>query len=93
MITFAERFPAAKAAGRKLLVPYITGGYPGWTDCVRAAAANGADAIEIGIPFSDPVMDGPRDPAGVARRAERRGDPAGHPRRGSHARGWHSHSP
>jgi tryptophan synthase alpha chain len=59
VISFAERFPAAKAAGRKLLVPYITGGYPGWTDCVRAAAANGADAIEIGIPFSDPVMDGP----------------------------------
>jgi tryptophan synthase alpha chain len=46
-------------AGRKLLVPYITGGYPGWDDAIRAAAANGADAIEIGIPFSDPVMDGP----------------------------------
>jgi tryptophan synthase alpha chain len=45
--------------GRKLLVPYITGGYPGWEDAVRAAAANGADAVEIGIPFSDPVMDGP----------------------------------
>jgi tryptophan synthase alpha chain len=45
--------------GRKLLVPYITGGYPGWDDAIRAAAANGADAIEIGIPFSDPVMDGP----------------------------------
>ena len=45
--------------GRKLLVPYITGGFDGWTDAVRAAAANGADAIEIGIPFSDPVMDGP----------------------------------
>lgn len=59
MITFAERFPAAKAAGHKILVPYITGGYPGWADCVRAAAANGADAIEIGVPFSDPVIDGP----------------------------------
>ncbi len=46
-------------AGRKLLVPYITGGYPGWDEAMRAAAANGADAIEIGIPFSDPVMDGP----------------------------------
>ena len=32
---------------------------PGWEDAVRAAAATGADAIEIGIPFSDPVMDGP----------------------------------
>jgi tryptophan synthase alpha chain len=50
---------AHRSAGRKLLVPYITGGYPGWEDAIRAAAANGADAIEIGIPFSDPVMDGP----------------------------------
>ena len=48
-----------RAVGRRLLVPYITGGYPGWQDAVRAAAAAGADAIEIGIPFSDPVMDGP----------------------------------
>lgn len=46
-------------AGRKLLVPYITGGLPGWIDAIRSAAANGADAVEIGIPFSDPVMDGP----------------------------------
>ena len=57
--TIEDRFTAAKEAGRKLLVPYITGGYPGWIDAVRAAAAAGADAVEIGIPFSDPVMDGP----------------------------------
>jgi tryptophan synthase alpha chain len=57
--TFGERFGAAKSEGHKLLVPYVTGGYPGWTDAIRAAAANGADGIEIGIPFSDPVMDGP----------------------------------
>jgi len=50
---------AKRDAGRKLLVPYITGGYPGWQAAIRAAAANGADAVEIGIPFSDPVMDGP----------------------------------
>jgi tryptophan synthase alpha chain len=52
-------FRAKREIGRKLLVPYITGGYPGWEDAIRAAAANGADAVEIGIPFSDPVMDGP----------------------------------
>jgi len=46
-------------SGGKCLVPYITGGYPGWVDAIRACAANGADAVEIGIPFSDPVMDGP----------------------------------
>ncbi|MDQ3738499.1 MAG: tryptophan synthase subunit alpha, partial [Actinomycetota bacterium] len=46
-------------AGAKLLLPYITGGYPGWRQAVEAAVASGADGIEIGIPFSDPVMDGP----------------------------------
>jgi tryptophan synthase alpha chain len=54
-----SEFRAKREAGRKLLVPYITGGYPGWQAAIRAAAANGADAIEIGIPFSDPVIDGP----------------------------------
>jgi len=44
---------------KKILIPYITGGLTWWTDAVRGAAANGADAVEIGIPFSDPVMDGP----------------------------------
>lgn len=57
--TLETHFRARRTAGRKLLVPYVTGGYPGWVDAVRAAAAAGADAIEIGIPFSDPVMDGP----------------------------------
>lgn len=51
---------AGRAAGGKALVPYVTGGLGAdWTDVVRAVAAAGADAIEIGIPFSDPVMDGP----------------------------------
>jgi tryptophan synthase alpha chain len=50
---------ARRDAGHKLLVPYVTGGYPGWEAAIRAAAASGADAVEIGIPFSDPVMDGP----------------------------------
>ena len=47
-------------AGRKLLVPYVTGGLGvDWCEVVRAFGAAGADAIEIGLPFSDPVMDGP----------------------------------
>jgi tryptophan synthase alpha chain len=46
--------------GRKLLVPYVTGGLgTDWAEIVRAVADAGADAIEIGVPFSDPVMDGP----------------------------------
>jgi tryptophan synthase alpha chain len=42
-----------------LLVPYVTGGLGvDWPDVVRAVTDAGADAVEIGIPFSDPVMDG-----------------------------------
>jgi tryptophan synthase alpha chain len=51
---------AKRDAGRKLLVPYVTGGLgPDWVDVVRAVAAAGADVVEVGLPFSDPVMDGP----------------------------------
>jgi tryptophan synthase alpha chain len=51
---------AARADGRKLLIPYLTGGLgDDWVDTLRAVAQAGADAIEVGIPFSDPVMDGP----------------------------------
>ena len=50
---------AAIADGRKVLVPYVTGGLPGWDRAIEAAAVAGADAMEIGLPFSDPVMDGP----------------------------------
>jgi tryptophan synthase alpha chain len=49
----------AREAGRPLLVPYVTGGLGDWDRCIEAAADAGADAIEIGLPFSDPVMDGP----------------------------------
>ncbi len=46
-------------AGQKCFVPYISGGLGNdWTDTLLAASAAGADAVEIGIPFSDPVMDG-----------------------------------
>jgi tryptophan synthase alpha chain len=49
---------ASRDAGQKLLVPYVTGGHGRWLDVVRAIAEP-SDAIEVGIPFSDPVMDGP----------------------------------
>lgn len=53
------RLRARRDEGHKLLVPYVTGGLgSGWLDVVRAIADAGADAIEVGIPFSDPVMDG-----------------------------------
>jgi tryptophan synthase alpha chain len=52
---------ARRDEGRKLLLPYVTGGYPigEWPRLIEGFAAVGADALEIGIPFSDPVMDGP----------------------------------
>lgn len=51
---------AKREAGRKLLMPFITPGIvPDWLDLVEAVIEAGADAIEIGIPFSDPAMDGP----------------------------------
>jgi tryptophan synthase alpha chain len=51
---------AARDAGRKLLVPYVTGGMDdAWLTTLQAMADGGADAVEVGIPFSDPVMDGP----------------------------------
>jgi tryptophan synthase alpha chain len=51
---------AARDSGRKLLVPYVTGGMSDdWRTVLAAMADGGADAIEVGIPFSDPVMDGP----------------------------------
>jgi tryptophan synthase alpha chain len=50
---------ARRAQGRKLLVPYVTGGLGrDWCDVVRAVVDAGADAVEVGIPFSDPIMDG-----------------------------------
>ena len=71
----------ARDGGRKLLVPYVTGGLgDDWTEVVRAFAAAGADAIEVGIPFSDPVMDGPDDPGGLRGRAR----PGRQPRRDPH---------
>jgi tryptophan synthase alpha chain len=43
----------------KLLMPYLTGGIgQDWTDYLLAFAAAGADAIELGLPFSDPTLDG-----------------------------------
>jgi tryptophan synthase alpha chain len=46
-------------AGKKLLVPYVTGGLGReWHEVVRAVVGAGADAVEVGIPFSDPIMDG-----------------------------------
>jgi tryptophan synthase alpha chain len=49
-----------RESGRKLLVPYLMGGMTeDWVETLAAIVAAGADAVEVGIPFSDPMMDGP----------------------------------
>src|SRR6185436_16890145 len=50
---------ARRDAGGRLFIPYVTGGYPGVDAALlREIQEAGADAVEVGIPFSDPVMDG-----------------------------------
>jgi tryptophan synthase alpha chain len=58
----ARAFQAARAAGRAALVPYVTAGHPSpaeTPEVLRMLAAEGADVIELGVPFSDPLADGP----------------------------------
>jgi len=59
MKSLEKALRALRGSGRKALVPYfVAGATPDWVRHVEAAALGGADAIEIGIPFSDPMMDG-----------------------------------
>jgi hypothetical protein len=61
-LALARRFDTLRATGRKALVCYMTAGHP---DVPRSIAllqgleAAGADVIEVGVPFSDPMADGP----------------------------------
>jgi tryptophan synthase alpha chain len=57
-----ERFADCRARGRKALIPYITAGYPtpeATPEILEMLVRAGADIIELGVPFSDPVADGP----------------------------------
>lgn len=61
-----------RARDRKALVAYVVGGLDDhWLDAIRAAVHAGCDVIEVGVPFSDPVMDGPVIQAGALRSLER----------------------
>jgi tryptophan synthase alpha chain len=57
-----DAFRRGRSEGRALLMPYLVTGYPDGDTFValaEAAARAGADVLELGIPFSDPIMDGP----------------------------------
>ncbi|MBU6347999.1 MAG: tryptophan synthase subunit alpha [Actinomycetales bacterium] len=61
MTTIAEAFSKAKNENRAALIGYLPAGYPtktGAIECISAIVAGGVDIIEIGLPYSDPLMDG-----------------------------------
>jgi tryptophan synthase alpha chain len=60
--TLAQRIDAAREEGRGVLIGYLPLGFPSLATSIEAARVlieEGFDAVELGIPYSDPVMDGP----------------------------------
>jgi tryptophan synthase alpha chain len=58
----SDAFAAARAEGRAALIGYLPAGYPsvaGAADALCAMVAAGVDIVEVGLPYSDPLMDGP----------------------------------
>jgi tryptophan synthase alpha chain len=61
-MTVSVAFEKARAEGRAALMGYLPAGFPtvaGGLDAVRVLAESGADLVEVGFPYSDPVIDGP----------------------------------
>src|SRR6478672_713408 len=60
--SISRRFDALKKSSRRALVCYVTAGHPDLArslDTLHALGEGGADIIELGVPFSDPIADGP----------------------------------
>src|SRR4051812_47509878 len=58
----AEAYAQARAEGRAALVGYLPAGFPSYDGCIAALTAMvkaGVDIVEVGLPYSDPVIDGP----------------------------------
>ena len=61
-MSLEDHLRSLRADGRRILAPYLTCGFPSpeqFPDLLRGVVDAGADLIEIGVPFSDPLMDGP----------------------------------
>jgi tryptophan synthase alpha chain len=61
-VSLGRAFDAARAESRAALVAYVTAGHPAPAETagiLRALASEGADVLELGVPFSDPLADGP----------------------------------
>ncbi|MGC5585760.1 tryptophan synthase subunit alpha [Ornithinimicrobium sp. W1665] len=62
MSALSEVFDRCRAEDRAALVAYLPAGFPDLDtslEAVRALAASGADVVEVGVPYTDPLMDGP----------------------------------
>jgi tryptophan synthase alpha chain len=73
-VSTSEAFERARAEDRAALVGYLPAGYPdvpGGIDAMKVLVDSGCDAIEIGLPYSDPVMDGPTIQAAAQQALER----------------------
>jgi tryptophan synthase alpha chain len=61
-MSISAAFDKARGEGRAALIGYLPAGFPtvdGAVAAIRAMVAAGVDAVEVGLPYSDPVMDGP----------------------------------
>ena len=68
MSSIHDAFARAKSENRAALIGYLPAGYPsreGAIECIKAMVDGGVDIVEIGLPYSDPVMDGPTIQAAV----------------------------
>lgn len=61
-MTIAETFAQLRARGEMGLIAYLTAGYPSlpaFVEALQTVSSSGADVVEVGLPFSDPMADGP----------------------------------